>query len=67
GITTDFSVAELDMEALKQARYLYWEGYLVTSDTSRSAVLEARRVAAEQGIKTAMTFSDPSMVTYFRD
>nr|HPQ97670.1 adenosine kinase [Thiolinea sp.] len=67
GITTDFSMAELDLEALKQARYLYWEGYLVTSDTSRAAVLAARRLAAEQGIKTAMTFSDPSMVTYFRD
>lgn len=67
GITTDFSVNELHFDDLKQAEYIYIEGYLVTSDVSRNAVLEARKVAAENNVKTAMTFSDPSMVTYFRD
>lgn len=67
GITTDFSVNELHFDDLKQAEYIYIEGYLVTSDVSRNAVMEARKVAAENNVKTAMTFSDPSMVTYFRD
>ncbi|PID45166.1 MAG: adenosine kinase [Proteobacteria bacterium] len=67
GITTDFSVNELHFEDLKQAEYIYAEGYLVTSDVSRAAVLEARKVAAANSVKTAFTFSDPSMVTYFRD
>lgn len=66
GITADFSEAELHLDELKQARYLYIEGYLVTSELSRAAVLKARQVAAQSGVKTAMTFSDPSMVTYFR-
>lgn len=67
GITADFSEAELHLEELKQANYLYIEGYLVTSELSRAAVLKARAVAREHGVKTAMTFSDPSMVTYFGD
>lgn len=66
GITSDFSAAELHYEELKQSKYLYVEGYLVTSDTSRAAVLEARKVAREYGVKMAMTFSDPSMATYFK-
>ncbi|MEN8214174.1 MAG: adenosine kinase [Pseudomonadota bacterium] len=67
GITSDFSVNELHFEDLKASEYLYIEGYLVTSDLSRAAVCKAREIAAEHGVKTAMTFSDPSMVTYFRD
>ena len=66
GITADFSVDELHLEELTKAEYLYIEGYLVTSDRSRAAVLKAREIATQQGIKTAMTFSDPAMVTYFK-
>lgn len=66
GITSDFSADDLHLDELKQAQYLYIEGYLVTSDQSRAAVLKAREVAQEHGIKTAMTFSDPSMATYFK-
>ena len=67
GITSDFSTEELHFEDLKQAQYIYVEGYLVTSDVSRAAVMDARKVAVENGVKTAFTFSDPSMVTYFRE
>jgi sugar/nucleoside kinase (ribokinase family) len=67
GITSDFSVNELHFEDLKESQYLYIEGYLVTSEVSRAAVVKAREKAAKYGVKTAMTFSDPSMVTYFRD
>ncbi len=67
GITSDFSEEDLHLDELKQSEYLYIEGYLVTSDISKEAVMKARMVADKNGIKTAMTFSDPSMVTYFGD
>lgn len=67
GITSDFSADEVHMDELRDSKYLYVEGYLVTSDVSRNAVLEARKVAREAGVKMAYTFSDPSMVTYFKD
>lgn len=67
GITENFSAAELDHNALKDSEYLYMEGYLVTSPTGRAAAIEARRLAEQNGVKTALTFSDPAMVEFFRD
>jgi fructokinase len=43
------------------------EGYLVTSETGRHAAIEARKIAEQAGVKTALTFSDPAMVQFFRD
>ena len=67
GITSDFSETDLHLEELVNAEYLYIEGYLVTSDVSRHAAIAARKIAAEHNVKTAFTFSDPAMVTYFKE
>jgi len=67
GISQRVSTDELNYEAIVQSQYAYAEGYLVTSPTARSAVLELKRHAAENGVKFALTFSDPAMVEYFRD
>ncbi|UTW63778.1 adenosine kinase [bacterium SCSIO 12741] len=67
GITSDLSEAEIDAEAIKNSTYIYCEGYLVPSESGRNAILEAKKVAEENGVKTALTFSDPSMVKYFRN
>lgn len=67
GITETFSVDELQQDALINSEYLYIEGYLVTSNTGRHAAIEARKIAEENGVKTALTFSDPAMVSFFRD
>ncbi|WP_020559101.1 adenosine kinase [Thiofilum flexile] len=66
GITSDLSEHDLFLDELKSAEYLYIEGYLVTSDVSRNAVMKARQVARDNNIKIAMTFSDPSMAKYFQ-
>jgi len=67
GITANFSVDELNIAAIKDSEYLYIEGYLVSSDTGRHAAIEARKVAEENNVKTALTFSDPAMVQFFKD
>ena len=67
GITSDFSEDDLHIDELKDSEYLYIEGYLVTSDVSRNAAIAARKIARENGVKTAFTFSDPAMVTYFKE
>ncbi len=67
GITSDFSIKELDEEAIKDAMYIYVEGYLITSETGRAAMKEAIAMAKRHGVKTALTFSDPSMVKYFKE
>ena len=67
GISETVSSNELDFNALAQSKYLYIEGYLVTSDSARAAVIEAKKFAIENDVMTAMTFSDPSMVEHFKD
>ncbi len=67
GITETFSEQELIEEEIKSAEYLYIEGYLVTSQTGRAAALKAKKIAEANDVKTALTFSDPSMATYFKD
>lgn len=67
GITSDFCIDDLHIEDLKKSEYLYIEGYLVTSDVSRNAAIHARKIASENNVKTAFTFSDPAMVSYFKD
>ncbi|WP_028577565.1 adenosine kinase [Desulfomicrobium escambiense] len=66
GISESLSVDQLRPEALRDSEFVYSEGYLVTSPTARPAVAEAMRLAREAGVKTALSFSDPSMVKYFR-
>lgn len=67
GITQNFSVKEVNEVAIKDAEYLYIEGYLVTSGNGREAMLHAKKIAEQSGIKVALTFSDPAMVKYFKE
>ena len=67
GITATYSEAELDLEALKESKWLYVEGYLVASPTGQSAAVSAIDFARKNNIKTAFTMSDPNMVKFFRD
>ena len=67
GITSDYSVSEIDESALINSEYLFIEGYLVTSPTGLEAMKKAKKIAEENGVKVSLTFSDPSMVKYFRD
>ena len=67
GITTDFSTNELHEDLLKESRYLYIEGHLVYSPEAVKAILRAKQVARENGVKIALTFSDPAVVKYARD
>lgn len=67
GISGGFSAAELVPDALRQADYYYMEGYLVTSDSARHATIEGRQIAEGAGVKTAISLSDPNMVTHFKD
>jgi fructokinase len=65
GVSDSIASCDLEFNAAKTAKYIYIEGYLVTSPSAREAVLDLREFAKKNNIKTAMTFSDPSMVEYF--
>lgn len=65
GVSSKLSTHQLDEEALKNASYVYLEGYLVTSPDGLQAMKEAKKIAERNNVKTTLTFSDPSMVRYF--
>jgi sugar/nucleoside kinase (ribokinase family) len=66
-ISASLSIDELDQEAITDSEYLYVEGYLVTSETGLAAAIKGRELAEAAGVKTALSFSDPGMVAFFRD
>lgn len=66
GITANLNSEHIHADAIGNSEYLYIEGYLVTSDTARAAAIQCKNIAKEKGIKTAMTFSDPAMVQFFK-
>ena len=67
GITSNLEDKHIDEAALADSEYAYIEGYLVTSDNSRAAAIKVRELAEQKGIKTALTFSDPAMVQFFKE
>jgi len=66
GISGGLSAGELVPEAVTDSDYFYMEGYLVTSDSARAAVVAGRDLARKAGVKTAISLSDPNMVAYFK-
>lgn len=67
GISETLSDKEINEAALKDSEYAYIEGYLVTSQTGKAAAIKLRELAESNGIKTALSLSDPGMVEFFRD
>lgn len=66
GVSGDLSGKELVPESLRASDYFYTEGYLVTSDPARELSITAKGIAEAAGVKTAISLSDPNMVTHFK-
>jgi sugar/nucleoside kinase (ribokinase family) len=65
GITAELSVKELNADVLRRSRYLYVEGYLVTSPTAFEAARQAQDIVRSSGGLVSLTLSDPAMVQNF--
>lgn len=66
GASAQLDKSYVSEQAIKKSSYVYLEGYLVTGDNSRQAVLQAKEFAKKHHVKTALTLSDPTMMLYFR-
>ena len=67
GVSGNLSANELVEETLRDSDWFYTEGYLVTSPAARAASIAAHAIATSAGVRTALSLSDPNMVTYFKD
>ena len=67
GISETLSVQNIDSDAIANAKFVYIEGYLVTSTTGKPAAIAVREQAQIAGAKVAVSLSDPAMATFFRE
>ncbi|MCF6353043.1 MAG: adenosine kinase [Cyclobacteriaceae bacterium] len=66
GITATLDSSAIDEEAIKNADYVYIEGYLITSDNGKEAMKQTKALAEKHGVKTSITLSDPAIVNFFK-
>ncbi|MDG1896326.1 MAG: adenosine kinase [Fuerstiella sp.] len=67
GVSATLTEADIDEEELKQAKYVYVEGYLLTGDSTKAAAYKAIELAKKNNVKVAFTASDPFLVNMIRD
>jgi len=67
GVSATLSADDVDEESIRQAKYVYIEGYLFAGETTRAAALKAIELGKKHGKKIAFTVSDPFLIQYHRD
>ena len=66
GITGTLGPDQVVKDAVADSEYFYIEGHLMYSDLAVEAILDAKKIARENGVKVAATVSDPAVVKYVR-
>lgn len=67
GVSSTLGPDDIDENEVKQAKYVYVEGYLFTGDSTRAAAYKTIELAKKHGVKVAFTVSDPFLISLFRD
>ncbi len=67
GVSATLTEADIDEGELRQAKYVYVEGYLLTGETTKAAAYKAIELAKKNNVKVAFTASDPFLVNMLRD
>ena len=66
GVSANLGEDNVELAPLENAKYLYLEGYLATSDTGAKAAIKLRKAAQSMDVKVALSLSDPGIVEFFR-
>lgn len=67
GICRELGPDDVDAAAVSRSKYLYVTGYLWDTDSQKAAVLKAMSVARSNGVKVALSLSDPFCVLRHKD
>src|SRR5690606_35586639 len=59
GVSAKLTPDDIIEDHLKEASYLYVEGYLFTEEQPKQAALKAMELAKKHNVKVAFTVSDP--------
>ena len=67
GVSQELGPEDIDVELIKQAKYVYITGYLWDTDRQKEAVLHTMEQAKVAGIPVALSLSDPFCVGRHRN
>ncbi len=67
GVSSTIGPDDVEESEIKQAQYVYVEGYLFTGTTTKNAALKAIELAKAHGVKVAFTVSDPFLIQHYRN
>lgn len=67
GVSATLAPDDISEEAIRNAKYVYVEGYLFGGEPTRSAALRTMELAKRNGVKVAFTVSDPFLISGHRD
>jgi hypothetical protein len=67
GVSATLSEHDLDEDQIRNAKYVYIEGYLLTGPATKAAAYRAIEIARRHHCKVAFTASDPFLCNLFRD
>ena len=67
GVSANLTNSCMDQNVLSESKMLYLEGYLATSEKNTGVALQAKEIALEAGAEVALTLSDSSILSPFRN
>jgi sugar/nucleoside kinase (ribokinase family) len=67
GASATLGPDDIDEQHVRNAKYVYVEGYLFGDEPTRSAAVRAMELAKRHGTKVAFTVSDPFLIHTHRD
>jgi sugar/nucleoside kinase (ribokinase family) len=67
GVSANLGPQDISENAIRNAKYVYVEGYLFGGEPTRSAALRTMELAKQNGVKVAFTVSDPFLISAHRD
>ncbi|MGC1275968.1 MAG: adenosine kinase [Planctomycetaceae bacterium] len=67
GVSATLGPDDVDEAEIAKADYVYIEGYLFAAENNKAAALKAIELARANGVKVALTVSDPFLIRLFKD
>jgi sugar/nucleoside kinase (ribokinase family) len=67
GVSATLGPDDISEEEIRQSKFVYVEGYLFTSASTKAAALRAIELAKANDVRVAFTVSDPFLIEIFRD
>ncbi len=67
GISSALDKNDIIDTEIAKAKYVYVEGYLFAGESTKAAALQAIELAKKNGVKVALTVSDPFLIDICRD